>query len=112
MDIQLSKVDDVLKLNLNSRLDIVTANFVEHKFQIQIELGETRFIFDLNQVSYISSAGLRAVLIAAKKTKSIKGKLAFIGLDANVREVFDMSGFSTILAIYATEQEALLAFQG
>jgi anti-anti-sigma factor len=78
---------------------------------VQIEMGETLFIFDLSRVSYISSAGLRAVLIAAKKTKSVHGKLAFVGLDDNIKEVFDMSGFSTILSIYSTENEALLAFQ-
>jgi anti-anti-sigma factor len=111
MEIQLSKLNQVLKLCLNGRLDGVTANLVENEFQVQIETGETQFIFDLSQVSYISSAGLRAVLIAAKKTKAVKGKLAFVGLDDNVKEVFDMSGFSTILSIYATDEDALLAFQ-
>jgi anti-anti-sigma factor len=111
MEIQLDKIENVLKLSLNGRLDGVTANLVENEFQVQIELGEKLFIFDLTHVSYISSAGLRAVLIAAKKTKSVQGKLAFVGLDDNVKEVFDMSGFSTILSIYPTEAEALLAFQ-
>jgi anti-anti-sigma factor len=111
MEIQLSKLEQVLKLSLIGRLDGLTANLVENEFLVQIEMGETFFIFDLSSVSYISSAGLRAVLIAAKKTKSVHGKLAFVGLDDNVREVFDMSGFSTILSIYSTEDEALLAFQ-
>jgi anti-anti-sigma factor len=111
MEIQLSKLEDVLTLSLNGRLDGVTANLVENEFLVQIELGEKWFIFDLTHVSYISSAGLRAVLIAAKKTKSVQGKLAFVGLDANVKEAFDMSGFSTILSIYPTEHDALLAFQ-
>jgi anti-anti-sigma factor len=111
MEIQLSKLEQALKVSLNGRLDGVTANLVENEFQVQIEMGEKLFIFDLTHVSYISSAGLRAVLIAAKKTKSVQGKLAFVGLDDNVKEVFDMSGFSTILSIYPTEDEALLAFQ-
>jgi anti-anti-sigma factor len=111
MEIQISKIENVIKLSLNGRLDGVTASLVENEFQIQIELGEKLFIFDLSQVSYISSAGLRAVLIAAKKTKTVQGKLAFVGLDDNVREVFDMSGFSTILAIYLTVLEAIQAFQ-
>ncbi|QGQ96654.1 anti-sigma factor antagonist [Paenibacillus psychroresistens] len=111
MEIQLSKIEQVLKLSLNGRLDGVTASIVEKEFQAQIDLGERLFVFDLTHVSYISSAGLRAVLIAAKKTKSVQGKLAFVGLDDNVKEVFDMSGFSTILSIYSTEQEAIQAFQ-
>jgi anti-anti-sigma factor len=111
MEIALSKKQDVLILSLNGRLDGVTANLVENEFEVQIEMEETLFIFDLTNVSYISSAGLRVVLIAAKKTKAVKGKLAFVGLDDNVKEVFDMSGFSTILAIYPTENDAILAFQ-
>jgi len=111
MEIQLNKKQNILILSLKGRLDGVTANLVENEFEAQIERNETLFIFDLTHVSYISSAGLRAVLIAAKKTKAVKGKLAFVGLDDNVKEVFDMSGFSTILSIYPTENEALLAFQ-
>jgi anti-anti-sigma factor len=111
MEIKMSKNQGAVILSLNGRLDGVTANLVENEFAIRIEMDETLFIFDLTHVSYISSAGLRAVLIAAKKTKAVKGKLAFVGLDDNVKEVFDMSGFSTILSIYPTENEALLAFQ-
>jgi anti-anti-sigma factor len=111
MDIKLTKMNQSTLLGLEGRLDGTTASLVENAFQSLIDSGEKQFVFDLSLISYISSAGLRAVLIAAKKTKSIQGKLAFVRLEANVKEVFDMSGFSTILSLYATEAEALLAFE-
>jgi anti-anti-sigma factor len=110
MDIKTSKIQNAILLGLAGRLDGNTAGLVENDFQKLIDAGETQFIFDLALVDYISSAGLRAVLIAAKKTKAVQGKLAFVRLPENVKEVFDMSGFSTILAIYATEDEAIQSF--
>jgi anti-anti-sigma factor len=111
MDIKLTQMNHSTIISLEGRLEGTTASLVESAFQGLIDSGEKQFIFDLALISYISSAGLRAVLIAAKKTKSIQGKLAFVRLEANVKEVFDMSGFSTILSLYATEDEALQAFE-
>ena len=62
---------------------------------------------DFSQLDYISSAGLRVLLGAAKKLRASGGSLAMFGLNQSVREVFEISGFSTILSIYPSEAEAL-----
>jgi stage II sporulation protein AA (anti-sigma F factor antagonist) len=58
-------------------------------------------------LSYISSAGLRVLLVVAKKVQQQHGKVALFGLSANVREVFTISGFDTIFSITADSGAAL-----
>ena len=67
----------------------------------------SKVALDFTQLDYISSAGLRVLLGAAKTLRASGGSLRLFGLNPSVREVFEISGFSTILAVYPTEVEAL-----
>ncbi len=69
--------------------------------------GARKVALDFSQLDYISSAGLRVLLGAAKKLRASGGTLGIFGLNQSVREVFEISGFSTILAVYPSEAEAL-----
>lgn len=59
----------------------------------------SRVILDLEQVEYVSSAGLRALLIGQKTAGSKKGSMKLIHVQEAVQEVLDLSGFSAILTI-------------
>jgi len=72
--------------------------------------GGKKMVIDFTALDYISSAGLRVLLGTAKRLSAAGGGLHLFGLNDTVREVFDISGFSTILAVYATEAEALKGF--
>ena len=75
--------------------------------------GARKVAVDLTALDYISSAGLRVLLGAAKRlgaTGEKGGALRLFGLNETVREVFDISGFATILAVFATEADALQGF--
>ena len=69
--------------------------------------GAKKVALDFSELDYISSAGLRVLLGAAKQLRASGGKLGMFGLNQSVREVFEISGFSTILSIYQSEAEAL-----
>jgi anti-anti-sigma factor len=62
---------------------------------------------DFSELDYISSAGLRVLLGAAKRLRASGGTLRMFGLNPSVREVFEISGFSTILPVYPSEAEAI-----
>lgn len=62
---------------------------------------------DFSELEYISSAGLRVLLGAAKRLRASGGTLRVFGLNQSVREVFEISGFSTILPVYPSEAEAI-----
>jgi anti-sigma B factor antagonist len=69
--------------------------------------GGRKMVIDFTALDYISSAGLRVLLGTAKRLSGAGGALHLFGLNDTVREVFEISGFSTILAVFATEADAL-----
>ena len=69
--------------------------------------GARKVVLDFSELDYISSAGLRVLLGAAKQLRASGGTLRIFGLNQSVREVFEISGFSAILAVYPSEAEAL-----
>jgi anti-anti-sigma factor len=64
--------------------------------------GKSRMVFDLGQMDYISSAGLRVILMTVKELQSRKGKVVLSALTPYVREIFDVSNFSSIIPITDT----------
>ena len=69
--------------------------------------GAKKVALDFSQLDYISSAGLRVLLGAAKQLRASGGTFGMFGLNQSVREVFEISGFSSILSVYQSEAEAL-----
>lgn len=109
MNIEQHLQDGVTVLTIVGRLDGNTSGQLEASFLQAVEQGASRFVFNLSSLEYVSSAGLRSLLLAAKKVKPIQGKLVLAHMNEHVKEVFDMSGFSAIFTICATEEEALQA---
>ncbi|HSY52813.1 MAG TPA: STAS domain-containing protein [Opitutaceae bacterium] len=68
--------------------------------------GPPDWLLDLGQLGFSSSAGLRVFLAYAKKIKNAKGRLVLCNLQPNVREVFDLSGFTQIFTIESGADEA------
>lgn len=94
-------------LEVSGRMDALTSQGFETECLSRIEAGDKRIVADLSALEYISSAGLRSILSAAKKLKAAGGDLAFCGLSGIVSEVFTVSGFVKLLPVYPTRAEAL-----
>jgi anti-anti-sigma factor len=73
---------------------------------LAINEESSRVVLDMRQVTYISSAGLRVIVQAAKRAKACKGGVAVFGLGGLVKEVFDVAGLGTIIPIASDENEA------
>lgn len=89
---------------LDGRLDTATAAAAEAKLLAM--LGQGAVIADLSAVRYVSSAGLRVLLKAAKQAKAAGHGFAVAGLQPAVREVFEISGFDKIIPAYDTRADA------
>lgn len=100
MDIVTSKEQEFSVVAINGRLDAVTSPELEKSCSALIEQGQNRLILDLTALDYVSSAGLRSVLAAAKKAKAAGGTLVLCGLSGLVQEVFTISGFDSFLPVY------------
>ncbi len=107
MEISQEKSNDVAVITLKGRLNVTTTAELEKVFDKLFEDGETKVLVECRELEYISSAGLRALLSAAKQFKKVSGEIALSGLSQNVKQVFEISGFTSIFPIYATRDEAL-----
>lgn len=107
MEISEDRKADAVVLALSGKLDATTAKTFEKKILSQIESGERRFVINLAQLDYISSAGLRVFLLAAKRLNSANGKILLSSLQDSVREVFDITGFSSVFCIYGSDDNAI-----
>ena len=107
MQIAETKSGAVTVAALEGRLDTVTAAAAETK--LLALLAEGPVVADLTGVRYVSSAGLRVLLKAAKQAKTANQAFKVCGLQPAVKEVFEISGFDKIIPAYATREEALSA---
>lgn len=110
MQITVKTTNEVKVLAFEGRLDTGTSPDVQQQLTRLIEEGETKILVNLEKVDYISSAGLRVLLVVAKQLKTTDGELRICSLNEVVKEVFDISGFDMILPISASESEALEGF--
>ncbi len=89
------------------RLDSASSVGLEHAVLERLQSGCKRVVFDLSGVDYISSAGLRVILLAGKRLQPVQGSLVLCGLREDVRGVFEMSGFLNLFACTSSLDEAL-----
>jgi anti-sigma B factor antagonist len=97
-----------LVLAVNGRVDAVTAKLFEAAVLPRTQ-GESSLVLDLDGLTYISSAGLRVILLAAKQQKLKAARFGLCNLRADVRDVFEISGFAKILDIHPTREAAIAA---
>ena len=89
------------------RLDHSSSLELEEELSKRIEDGATQVVIDMRELDYVGSAGLRVILKSAKQIGAKQGRFALCGLQSSVREVFDVSGFTSIIELQATLDEAL-----
>lgn len=109
MNIDKTKEGDALVLALDGRLDTNTCGELEKSVFADLDAGAKAIVVDFAKLAYISSAGLRVLLMTAKRMRGSGGKLALCALGPNIQEVFKMGGFDKILKIVPTRGEAVTA---
>ncbi len=102
--------DDTLTLPVTGRVDAATAPQLSRAVHQEIARGARRVVLDLSGVSFLSSSGLRALLLIRKELMTLGGELRLAALQPQVREVFDLTGFSQVFAIHPDVVEARAAF--
>lgn len=97
MTIQKTADGGKLTLAVEGRLDTTTAPELEDELKGSLE-GVSEFILDFAELAYISSAGLRVVL-SAQKQMNKQGSMKVVNVGPEIKEIFDVTGFSDILTI-------------
>jgi stage II sporulation protein AA (anti-sigma F factor antagonist) len=101
------KQDGILVVALSGRVDSASSPELETSLLRHLGSGEKRLLVDFAEVEYISSAGLRVLLLLAKKLKDGGGRLVLSAMPESVRLVFELAGFLPIFAIEPSRASGL-----
>lgn len=107
MTITESKQGNITILLVQGRLDATTGSDLDRHLGTLIGGGALHVVLNLSGLEYVSSAGLRVFLSAAKRMKQAQGKLALASPGPQVQQILDVAGFSSVLPVFASLVEAI-----
>ena len=107
LEIKVNEVDGIVVIKLAGNLDTNTAPEAETEINNWLEKDSKKMVISLEETKYVSSAGLRVFLATAKKMTAAGGAVKFCSPNEVVQEILDISGFSGILDVKASEKEAM-----
>ena len=110
MQIVSESKDKITVVRFEGNLDTNTSTEAQDYLNQAIDNGAAKIVVSFDKVDFVSSAGLRVLLMTAKKLGGVGGSLRVCGLNETVSEVFEISGFSTILNVFKSESEAFAGF--
>ena len=94
------------------RVDGANSEEFQNDLEAILEEDDRALVLDLEHLSYISSSGLRAVLLISRTLQRRNAKFALCSLSTWLREVFQISGFDRIIQVHASRAEAVAAVTG
>ena len=106
MELREQKSGEWAIIGITGRLDTTTYPLLEKKLMGLIEQNQDKILVECAEMDYVSSSGLRILLMALKKITQMKGRFVLTGLQDNIREIFEISGFMTIFEIHSSREEA------
>lgn len=108
MNLQITNHDEFTVVSIHGRIDTINAGNFESQLMLVLDNeGVTHLVLDCAGLDYISSSGLRIFLVAQKKTMANQGKLLLSNMQPAIKEIFDISGFSTIFSIFPDTETAV-----
>jgi anti-anti-sigma factor len=110
MEIELQEQDGFRVISVSGRLDASTAPLLQARFEEVLTPATCRFILDMHDVDYVSSGGLRVLLVMTKKVRALGGGIVLAQLHPFVEDLLRMSGFHTLIPAVATREDAVKLF--
>ena len=102
------KHDQVAVLCIDGRIDSLTSPELETVLMAMIELGERNVVLDFAKVGYVSSAGLRVLLIGAKRMQACQGSISLASLQTSVKDVLAVTGFLNLFRLFKSKESAVV----
>ncbi len=101
--------DDIAVLDVDGDIDLYSASDLRDSVFEQIDIGKTKVIINLENVTYIDSSGIGTLITSLSKIKKINGKMCIINVYDSVKKVFELTKLTTFFKIYTSENEAIQA---
>ena len=112
MKLETNREDGALIVDLEGRIDGGNFHAFEESLKAEISAGDKAVFMDCEDLGYISSAGLRAILLTAKALWARNGKFALCALSPGVREIMTVAGFDKIIPMHASRADMLASLGG
>ncbi|UCH89590.1 MAG: STAS domain-containing protein [Thermoplasmata archaeon] len=106
MELDFKTKRDLGLVIVKGKIDANTALDLESRLNSIISDKKFKLIIDMKDVDFISSAGLRVLLAGLKETKKNDGELVLVGLQPQVKEVFDITGFTSLFKCCSNVKDA------
>jgi anti-anti-sigma factor len=110
MQINTRQVYEVLVVDLVGRLDSTSAGYGNDEMVKIVQGDQKQILINLANLDFITSAGLRVLLLAAKLLQTAGGQLKLCSPNDGVRNILETCGFNSLLTLYATEADAMKSF--
>ena len=107
MEIRVREAGNIKILDFAGKLDTGTSPEAETAISKVLESGCNKLIINLKGIEYVSSSGLRVFLVIQKKMMSLKGQFRLCSLQPGIKEIFDISGFSSIFSLFPDKDGAM-----
>jgi len=111
VDLREDITGEVTVLEVKGRIDSTTAPVLGEKLTGALATPQRRLVLDLRQLEYISSAGFRVLLLAAKRAEEAGSRFVLCSVSGKVRQLFDLGGFLDLFPISASREEGIVAVQ-
>jgi len=111
MEITHKEESGVLLIAIKGQLDGLTVPSAERSINEILESGDDRLLFDFSELEYLSSGGLRVILSVAKEIKRREGKIVLCAMQGYVKEIFEVSGFTSLIPIKDTVESGIAELQ-
>ena len=109
MEIAEERIGDIMVVSPFGRIDNETSPTFQARLLDRVDLATAKVIVDAAGIDYMSSAGLRALMMAAKRSKAQSGRFVIVALTPIVKEIFAISRFFHVVTVFDTRDEAIAA---
>ncbi|MFA6703159.1 MAG: STAS domain-containing protein [Dysgonamonadaceae bacterium] len=109
MHIEIKTESDILIITIEGSIDSKTASEVQQKI-LEASVESNNVIIDLTKVDFVSSAGLRVLLMVYRQIKAKNGKVILVGVSEEITEIMSITGFINFFEIVDTVKNALASY--
>ena len=112
VELQADQIEGILVISVAGRIDGLNAQEFHDNLDREISGSDNPVVLDLEKLSYISSAGLRSILLIAKTLQGRNTRFILCSLPDPIKEIFEIAGFDKIINVLESRSDAIAAIAG
>ena len=112
VELQADQIEGILVISVAGRIDGLNAREFHDNLHREIDGFDNPVVLDLEKLSYISSAGLRSILLIAKTLQGRNARFMLCSLPGPIKEIFEIAGFDKIINVLESRSDAIAAIAG